>query len=80
MHIGSQKEGYMAAAILKTILVLAIFVVTVFGMNLIAENGRVVQVSEVVTKAYLTPAATVAIAFITAVFDLAMIYLIVAVV
>ena len=75
MHIGSQKEGKMATAIIKTILILAIFLVTVFGINSIAENGRVVQVSEVVTKSYLTPAATISIAIITVAFDAAMIYL-----
>jgi hypothetical protein len=65
----------MATAIIKAILILAIFLVTVFGINTIAENGRVVQVSEVVTKSYLTPAATIAIAIITVAFDSAMIYL-----
>lgn len=69
----------MGAAFIKTILILAIFVITVYGISSIAENGKVVQVSEVTTKAYLTTAATVAIAFMTALFDAAMIYLFMAV-
>ena len=50
------------------------FTATVYGVSEIAKNGRVVQVSEVTTKSYLTTAATLAIAFITAVYDLALLY------
>lgn len=65
----------MGTTIIKTILIFAIFLITVFGINTIAENGILVQVSEVVTKRYLTPATAIAIAIITVAFDVCMIYL-----
>ena len=59
---------------MKIFVIIMMFLATTYGISEITKNGRVVQVSEVTTKSYLTTAATLAIAFVTAVYDLALLY------
>ena len=63
--------------VLKVAIFVAMFLMTIGAMNYLAENGKKVQVSEVVTSKYLTNATCVAIAVITVAYDVLSVFLIV---
>lgn len=65
---------------MQVFLIIMMFLVSVYGVNMIAENGRVIKVGEVTTTSYLTALSSIAIAVITVAYDVVTLYLLVKVV
>lgn len=59
----------------KVVIFVGMFFMTIGALQYLQENGKEVQVSEVVTRRYLTNAACVAIAVITVAYDVLSVYI-----
>lgn len=60
---------------MKTFIIILMFIITIYGINTVESNGRVVKVSEVITSRHLTGLACVAVTVITVAFDVTCVYL-----
>ena len=66
---------------MKILIIILMFLVTVFTINIIAENGKAVRVEDTVTGfRHLTSASCISIAIIATAFDAACLYMLVKVV
>ena len=62
---------------IKILILVGMFLMTGVALNYLQENGKKVQVGEVVTSRYLTNAACIAIAIIVVAYDVLSVYMLV---
>ena len=62
---------------IQMLITIAMFLVTVFGINTISEKGRKIEVGGVTTTSHLTNVACIVIAVITVAFDLVSLYVLI---